>query len=725
MKSIITTLLFFLTISSFAQEKIAQDTTKIKEQKNELQEVSIAVQQKKYFKIEANKTTVSVANNALLNSGSSYDAVKRLPGIISSPTGSLSLNGKNVRIYIDGSPSNLTGNDLQNYLSSLPANAIEKIELIYNPGAAFDANSSGSVINIVMSSKRLKGINATANINYNFNQYQKPSPQILLNGKEKIFSWQTMLGYNYIDSEEKSINNQEFISFNPIKKLNQENFKVDTERNLYFRMGTNFKLSKKSNLLFNYNLNAANDRSVYSSKISGDVADYENDGVNKNKNFNNDVSLQLKTKLDTIGSTINIVTYLNTFDKSPRNESRATGNTFNNSEIDFGLFNYYLKTDFSFPFQKIGLNVDFGAKFNVLKVKNNGKYFFSSSINAIDFDYSENNLAFYTEASKKWKKFNFTAGLRYENFDVKRVASTLTNELKFDNSNFFPNISALYEVAPKVNISASYSKKIEQPSYSNIDPNNGSNFNQYSASTGNVLLKPTFFDNYEFKISAMEFIQLGMNYTVGKDDNRFIFNAEPGQLVSNQTTQAFDKIKTFSAYLSFPVPLDYFFKSKEEFKSRMSAIDKMNYIFLNINYVKSSIDGFDLPYGNKAITNYAAQAQILLPWDITNNISYFILPTGTWEIYKIDKPIQQFDFSFVKTFLDKKLKVGLHAFDIFNKNEINATVAGKNLNTGFYQKKDSREFRISLTYNFGNLKLDREETKIETDKVKQGGGLIK
>ena len=89
MKSRITGFLFLVAISSFAQEKMAKDTTKLKEQKNELQEVSIAVQQKKYFKIEANKTTVSVTNNALLNSGSSYDAIKRLPGIISSPTGSL------------------------------------------------------------------------------------------------------------------------------------------------------------------------------------------------------------------------------------------------------------------------------------------------------------------------------------------------------------------------------------------------------------------------------------------------------------------------------------------------------------------------------------------------------------------------------------------------------------------------------------------------------------
>lgn len=736
MKKFISAFVFLLAFSTFAQENktnpetnknaITQDTVKPKEQKNELKEVTIAAAQKKYFKIEANKTTVNVVDNSLLNSGSSFDAVKRLPGIITSPTGSLSLNGKSVRIYIDGSPSNLTGNDLQNYLSSLPANAIEKIELIYNPGASYDANSSGSVINIVMSSKRLKGVNATANINYNFNKYQKPSPQILLNGKEKYFSWQTMLGYNYIDSEEKSLNNQDFISFNPIKKLNQDNFKVDTERNLYFRMGTNFKLSKMSNLLLNYNLNSANDRSVYSSKTSGDVPDYETKGVSKNRNFNNELSLQLKTKLDTVGTTMNIVTYFNTFNKNPKNLSTATGNTFNNSEVDFGLLNYYLKTDFTFPFQKIGLSIDTGTKYNILKVKNNGDYFASSlTPTSIKFDYTENNLAFYVEASKKWKKFNFTAGLRYENFDVKRVASTLANELKFNNSNFFPNLSALYELAPQVNISASYSKKIEQPSYSNIDPNNGSNFNQYNASTGNVLLKPTFFDNYEFKISAMDFIQLGVNYTIGKDDNRFIFNAESGQLVSNQTTQAFDKIKTFSAFLSFPIPLDFFFKGKEEFKNRMAAIDKMNYIFLNINYVKSSIDGFTLPYSNKAITNYGAQAQIILPWGVTNTMNYFILPTGTWEIYKIEKPIQQFDISFVKMFLDKKLKVGLHAFDVFNKNEINALISGQNLDTRFYQKKDSREFRISLTYNFGNLKLEKENTKIETDKVKQGGGLIK
>jgi hypothetical protein len=72
-----------------------------------------------------------------------------------------------------------------------------------------------------------------------------------------------------------------------------------------------------------------------------------------------------------------------------------------------------------------------------------------------------------------------------------------------------------------------------------------------------------------------------------QNTNQFILSAEPGEFVSIQTTQQFDKIKTFSAFASFPVPLDYFFKSKNEFKTRMNNIDKMNYVFLNVEYVKT------------------------------------------------------------------------------------------------------------------------------------------
>ncbi|PJE42432.1 MAG: hypothetical protein CUR32_06535 [Flavobacterium sp.] len=731
MKSLSIALCLLASAFTFAQETPKTEDKKPSENPNELKEVTLYGNKKQYLKVESDKTTISVRENPMLNSGSSLEAVKKIPGVITSPTGTITLNSRGVTIYIDGAPSTLSGNDLQNYLSTLPANAIEKVELIYNPGASFDADASGSIINIVTSTKRKKGLNASVNMNYNFNQYQKPSPQILLNGKVKELSWQTMIGYNYIDSENNSSNDQIFTSFSPNERLFQKNFAQFTNRNFYWRTGTNYKLNEKSNLLFNYNLNLGNDRITGDASTVGTGIDFTNNSLSKIKNSNNELSLQYKTKLDTIGRTLDIIAYSNFFNRNPNTVSNGQNNgtsTFYNGKIDFNLTNHYLKYDFAIPFKKLDLSINTGGKYNYIKVNDKGIYNLNSPTNSvIDFDYTETNLAFYVEARKKIKKLSLTAGLRFEDYKVDRlvIQDGTETEVDFTNSNFFPNASAMYEFSENMNLSASYSKKIFQADYNVLDPNNFANFDQYNTSQGNPFLDPAFFDNFELKLTAFQFVSLGGNYTIARDRNNFIFTAEPGELVSNQTFQQFDKVKTMSLFASFPLPLDYFFKSKEEFQKRMNNMDKMNYIFFNVNYIKTTTEGYDFSFENKPIWNYSAQAQFILPWDIKNTMSYFILPKGTWEIYQITKPIQQFDLSFNKDFLNKKLKIGLHCFDVFNSNEVNALVSSTNLETKFYQKQDSRTFRISLTYNFGDLSLKKENTNINIEKTNSGGGFLK
>lgn len=731
MKSLSIALCLLASAFTFAQETPKTEDKKPSENPNELKEVTLYGNKKQYLKVESDKTTISVRENPMLNSGSSLEAVKKIPGVITSPTGTITLNSRGVTIYIDGAPSTLSGNDLQNYLSTLPANAIEKVELIYNPGASFDADASGSIINIVTSTKRKKGLNASVNMNYNFNQYQKPSPQILLNGKVKELSWQTMVGYNYIDSENNSSNDQIFTSFSPNERLFQKNFAQFTNRNFYWRTGTNYKLNEKSNLLFNYNLNLGNDRITGDASTVGTGIDFTNNSLSKIKNSNNELSLQYKTKLDTIGRTLDVIAYSNFFNRNPNTVSNGQNNgtaTFYNGKIDFNLTNHYLKYDFAIPFKKLDLSINTGGKYNYIKVNDKGIYNLNSPTNSvIDFDYTETNLAFYVEARKKIKKLSLTAGLRFEDYKVDRLAiqDGTETEVDFTNSNFFPNASAMYEFNDNMNLSASYSKKIFQADYNVLDPNNFANFDQYNTSQGNPFLDPAFFDNFELKLTAFQFVSLGGNYTIARDRNNFIFTAEPGELVSNQTFQQFDKVKTMSLFASFPLPLDYFFKSKEEFQKRMNNMDKMNYIFFNVNYIKTTTEGYDFSFENKPIWNYSAQAQFILPWDIKNTMSYFILPKGTWEIYQITKPIQQFDISFNKDFLNKKLKIGLHCFDVFNSNEVNALVSSTNLETKFYQKQDSRTFRISLTYNFGDLSLKKENTNINIEKTNSGGGFLK
>ncbi len=728
-------MLMLLSLSAMAQEitpnQTVQDSIAKSQTPKSIEEVTVYGNKRQFIKVESDKTTINVKNNPILNSGSSLDAVKKIPGVITSPTGSLTLNSKNVAIYIDGMPSSLSGTDLQNYLLSLPATAIEKVELIYNPGASFDASSSGSVINIITSSRKMKGVNASFNINYNFNKYQKPSPQILLNGKKKSLSWQTMIGYNYIDSENKNQSDQTFTTFDPDEMLIQKNKAVSTNRNFYWRTGTNYKLSEKSNLLFNYNLNLGNDRIASEATTKGTGIDYRNDALSKNKNSNHEISLQYKTKLDTIGRTLDITGFSNFFDKNPVTKSDGLNNgtsNFYNGDVDFKLANHYLKYDFAIPFKKIDFSLNTGGKFNVINVHDKGIYNLNTTTNSItDFDYDENNLAFYVEARKKIKKFNFTVGLRFEDYKVDRVAyeNGVRTDVNFKNTNFFPNASALYEFNQNVNLSASYSKKIQQADYNVLDPNTFANFDQYNSSNGNPFLDPTFFDNFELKLTAFQYVQLGGNYTIGKDINKFIFDAKPNELVSNQTFKQFDEINTLSLFASFPIPLDYFLKGKEEFQKRMNNIDTMNYIFLNINYIDFTTKGYDFQFKPKPIMSYTAMAQFILPWKIKNSMMYSLTPPGTWEIYNLNKTIQQFDISFNRDFMNKKLQIGLHCFDVFNTNEINALVSSTNLQTQFHQKQDSRTFRISLTYNFGNLKLDKDNTEIQTEKVSQGGGILK
>ena len=130
MKSLFFTLTLLAGNFIFAQET-PKDSTATKSKNNELEEVTIYGNNKKFLKVESDKTTVGIKENPMLSTGNAYDAVKKLPGVIASPTGGLTLNGKGVTIFIDGSPSTLSGTDLENYLSTLPANAIEKVELIY------------------------------------------------------------------------------------------------------------------------------------------------------------------------------------------------------------------------------------------------------------------------------------------------------------------------------------------------------------------------------------------------------------------------------------------------------------------------------------------------------------------------------------------------------------------------------------------------------------------
>ena len=112
--------------------------------------------------------------------------------------------------------------------------------------------------------------------------------------------------------------------------------------------------------MFNYNLNLGNDRIVADGKTVGTGIDYSNSALSKIKNSTNELSLQYKTKLDTIGRTLDITAYSNFFNRKPNTASLGENNgnpAFYNGKIDFNLVNYYVKYDFAIPFKKLDFSL--------------------------------------------------------------------------------------------------------------------------------------------------------------------------------------------------------------------------------------------------------------------------------------------------------------------------------------------------------------------------------
>ena len=135
-------------------------TTKDTIRSTQLEEV-VLVTKKKAIVQKADRTVFDFSEQSHLNSGSLMEGLKKLPGLIISDVAGALYQGKALEVYLDGRPLNIYSNELNSYLEGMPANAIERVEIITQPGAEFPATSGGAIINIITSKNAKKNLSAT------------------------------------------------------------------------------------------------------------------------------------------------------------------------------------------------------------------------------------------------------------------------------------------------------------------------------------------------------------------------------------------------------------------------------------------------------------------------------------------------------------------------------------------------------------------------------------
>jgi hypothetical protein len=674
----------------------AQGTSKKAE---ELKEVTIT-QTKKAIEQRADRTIFDFANQPSLNSGSVLEGLKKLPGLIASDIAGMLYQGKQLDVYMDGRPLNITSNELNSFLEGMPANAIEKIEIITQPGAEFPASSGGAILNIITNKNANNFLSATYTNSTNITNYERlrwrVNNSLLLNAKNKYFGWQLNLGQNYRESGMWATVVKEE---NNTTTLFSRTDASRTGRTNFIKSAMTFDL-KKDRLLLNYDVNYNNNGSATLAEGIG-FSTQDDSGT---KGWRQDA----------------VATYQKRFkDKTKKLDFRFN---FNRNQSDFVMNSrgytlpvldnssdqkfYTLKFDYSQPiaFSDEG-KLSFGSLYETLSFQTQNK-------GITNLDYQRKTTSGYFELQTKFKSLTFIVGGRAEDYNISGRTNT-TDLTPFKQFRFFPNATAQYNFNKSVFFNLNYNKKITLPSTSALNPNNTNYQNPNVDYTGNPNLQPTIFDNYEAKLSAYDYAFIG--YSLSSAKNQVIQRINLNANVVTNTNENIPNIKVHNFNIGMPIPYMLFTKGLAETMKMNVNPDEMNFLFVYAAYQLHQIPHLE----TKGFWVYNIMSQLVLPSKIkfVANFSY-ITAKGNYYYFIANKPFNNsVDLSFSKKFLKDQLSISINADDIFNSNRF--VFNSYNTPLLLSNKVDSRRFGFSINYKIPTRNKLAKETPILLNKDKK------
>lgn len=669
----------------------------------ELSEVSI-VKVKKAVEQKADRTIFDFASQPSLNTGSVLDGIKKLPGLLASDVAGMMYQGKQLDVYLDGRPLNITTNELNSFLEGMPANAIEKIEIITQPGAEFPATSGGAIMNIITNVNAKKYLSATFTNSTNITNYDhlrwRVNNSLLLSARNKYFGWQLNLGQSYSESAlwtslTKNENNvTTLVSATDADRIGRTNF---VKSALTFDIG-------KDRLLLNYDLNYSNNNSVTTSNGPG----FNTDDDSYTDALRQDFVVTYQKKFDDRSKKLEFKVNYNDNKNDFLLDSRINNTNVLNNESNQQLFN--AKIDYSQPinFSDEG-KLSFGGLYE-------GLFFETQNRNVVNLDYQRRTAAAYSELQTKFSNFNFIVGARAEDYDISGKTNT-TDLIPFKQFRFFPNATAQYNFSNSVYFNVNYNKKISLPSTSALNPNNTNYQNPNVDFSGNPNLQPTIFDNYEVKLSAFDYAFIG--YNVSSAQNQVVNRVLLTNDVVINTNVNVPQIKVHNFNIGMPIPYMLFTKGLKETMKMNVNPDTMNFLYVYTAYQYHQIP--DIKTNGFWMLNL--MSQLLLPKDIkfVANFTY-MFPKGNYFYFIVDKPMRNsLDLTFSKKFFKDQLSVSLSASDIFNSNR--TVVSSYNTPLLLSSKYDSRRFGFSINYKIPTKnKLAKEGPSLLNKEKKEEEG---
>lgn len=672
--------------------------------------------QRPFMEIQDDKKIFNVANNVITQGKTAIDVLKTLPLVTVDGSDNVMLRGDaRIKILVNGKE-----NRMYNNLRQVPADLIEKIELITTPSAKYEAEGVTGIINIIL--KKNDAIGYTGMLQLGGKSDETFNTFGNINFKKEKSSLFVNLGvgewYNKFRNDSKRTN------FDPASTLISNSSGDNGGNWLWGSLGAEYDVTDKSVAGFEASINTWKGKNtnlteqIYNSATDNYTYFYDN--LSKFKGYNINSSFYFNTKFDTPDQELNLdFTYgrndwRNNFDQ----EKEVTpAGVFRDGRVSKGN-TFTAQVDYTHPLGNT-LKLEAGYKGNFNLNKNN--VVADSADNQLgtfvpdygrtqDFNYDNFVNGFYATLSRTFGSFSAKLGGRVEMTRTRFDLGDPSNENLKEYTDFFPSAALTYKFGAMNSVQVSYSRRINRPPVWNLNPFIFNSNNQ-SFSFGNPALLPELTNSFEIGVNAsVGGIMVSPNFYYRKTDDvitRYSYLSDTGTVIS--TFDNSSKLDSYGADLVFSGQLF----GEASFNASLNFSKLM---FTGPN--GSSLDNEGTAFGGNAYLSIPL-GQLATVEFFYNRWGDRVTAQGT------NKGKNYLTIGLSRSFMNEKLRFNLTANDILAKAGTPESYSdGVGFTQTYINDWSSQNVNISLTYNFGNTqqpqnKRRKKRTETQSDQGTQ------
>ena len=666
--------------------------------------------------LKLDKKIYNVGKDLTVRGGTVSDVLDNIPSVSVDVEGNVALRGNdNVRILINGKPSGLVGLNSTDALRQLPAESIERVEVITSPSARYESEGTAGILNIILRRSKLQGFNGaitanvghpnsagiSGNVNYrtgNVNFFNTSS----YNYRESIGHSYTNTQYkntgNYVDEKRDWNNARKGITTNTGLEW-YINDSASLTTSLVYRDSDNSQDSKNKILQFDENLNFTGE----SNRL-----DPEN-GSSKTIQYSTNFTKNFKTS----GHKLTF-----DFQYEDSNEDKQSLIISENIESENvktldDQQDILLQSDYVLPIgENSQFEIGYRGNFNT-KTTDYTVELLNTNTNAFEIDTNLSNIfnfkvyinALYTQFGSKINKFSYLLGLRMENTQTTIDQPTSGDFKKKNITGLFPTINFSYELSEKESFTLGYSRRLQRPRGHHLNP-----FPSRTSLTnifqGNPDLDPSYsglFDLGYLNQFNKFTLSTSIYYQHEKNDSNWVsFETGETVLINNQEIPVVQRtpinLATNDRY-GFEFNLNY----NPTKKWRMNT---------DFNFFKS------VTKGDYQGVNYDADN---ISWNIRLNNKYTLPGNIDWQTnlnyrgpsedaQNTRNGIFSTDLAFSKDLFKEKASIAFNISDLFNSRRFKGeTNTDTFFSTRDMQFRGGQTYNVSFTYRFNQQKKRNRE----------------